>query len=120
MRQLIFHPLAPLLLFTLIASALFAAYPAAGIDSSPTFVAVVQLIWGLLLACWVVVDARKERRIPCFDFGIFCYVLLPITLPWYCFWSRGWRGGFLLAALYGLGMAPYITASIVWGMFYGA
>lgn len=111
--------MAPLILFSLLASVLFAAYPAAGFYPSPAFEAVVQLSWTLLLAYWVVVDARNGHRIPCFDFGLFCYILLPITLPWYCFWSRGWRGFFLLAALYGFGIAPYIVASTVWEVLYG-
>lgn len=73
----------------------------------------------MLLAYCVVGDARSGNRIPCYDFGFFCFVLLPITLPWYCFWSRGWRGVFLLAALYGLGIAPYVVAAIAWEVLYG-
>jgi hypothetical protein len=119
LRRLASHPLAPLLLFSVLASALFATYVFAGRAPSLTFEAVVQLGWGLLLAFWVVVDARAGHRIPCFDFGLFCYLLLPITLPWYCFWSRGWRGFLLLAALYGLGIAPYIVQSISWELLYG-
>jgi hypothetical protein len=120
LKQLLFHPLAPLVIFAIVVSALFAAYFAAGYAPSRTFEAVVQLSWAILLAYWVFVDARAGHRIPCFDFGLFCYLLLPITLPWYCFWSRGWRGGMLLLFLYGLGIAPYVVASIVWESLYGA
>jgi hypothetical protein len=111
--------LTPLLLFSLIASALYAAYLFAGRTPTQTFDLVVQLSWALLLVFWVVVDARQGHRIPCFDFGLFCYLFLPVTLPWYCFWSRGWRGIYLILVIYGLGLFPYIVQSIVWESLYG-
>jgi hypothetical protein len=119
LRRLVSNPLAPLLLFSLTASAISAAYLFAGRSPTQTFDSVVQLSWAVLVVFWVVIDARKGHRIPCFDFGLFCYLFLPITLPWYCFWSRGWRGTFLILAIYGLGVLPYFTQSIVWEMLYG-
>jgi hypothetical protein len=120
LRQLASHPLAPLVCFSLIASAMLAAYVVAGHSPSPTFVAVMELSCTFLLAYWVILDARKGHRIPCFDFGLYCYLLLPVTLPWYCFWSRGWRGIILLIALFGTVIAPYFVESVVWGMLYGS
>lgn len=79
----------------------------------------MQLGWVPLLAYWVVLDARKGHRIPCFDFGLYCYLLLPVTLPWYCIWSRGWRGVSLILLLYGITILPYLVEVMTWEFVYG-
>jgi hypothetical protein len=94
LRRFAFDPLAPLVLFSLTASVLSAAYLFAGRAPTPTFDLVVQLSWAVLLVFWVVVDARQGHRIPCFDFGLFCYLFLPVTLPSYCFGRVAGEGSF--------------------------
>jgi hypothetical protein len=81
---------------------------------SPTFEMVASFWWSILLALWIVADARRRSCVPCFDFGFFCYILLPLSVPWYCLWSRGWRGLFLMAAILVLWLAPYVVAGVVW------
>jgi hypothetical protein len=119
MRQLLFHPLGPLLLFSMTLTALLATYLAAGLTPSTEFEIVASLSWSLLLALWVVADARRRTGIPCFDFGFYCYVFLPFVVPWYCFWSRGWRGVLTLTTIAGLWLAPFIIANVVWLAMYG-
>ncbi|MCI0332520.1 MAG: hypothetical protein L0228_04780 [Planctomycetes bacterium] len=119
MRYFITHPIAPLLLFSIVLAALLAAYLAVGMSPSTSFEVVASFSWSLLLAFWVVADARRRKGIPCFDFGLFCYVFLPLVVPWYCFWSRGWRGALTLVAIAGLWLAPYIIAMAVWLILYG-
>jgi hypothetical protein len=81
---------------------------------STTFELLASVSWSLLVALWVVVDARRRACTPCFDFGFFCYVFFPVAVPWYCFWSRGWRGALTLVIILGLWFAPHIVASVAW------
>lgn len=119
MRYWLVHPLAPLLFFTVALSVLLATYFAVGLAPSTRFESVASLSWTLLLAFWMVADARRRKRTPCFDFGLFCYLFLPFVVPWYCFSSRGWRGAPMLVTLVGLWLLPYIVATAVWFVLYG-
>jgi hypothetical protein len=118
MRQILNRPLGPLLLFSIALTALLTTYVAAGLAPSPSFEVVASLSWSLLLALWIVADARRHTGIPCFDFGFYCYVFLPFVFPWYCFWSRGWRGALTLMTIACLWAVPFIIASIVWRVLY--
>jgi len=117
--KVIFHPLAPLLLFSIALTALLATYLLIGFAPSTTFEITASFGWSILLAFWLVADARRRKGVPCFDFGFFCYLFLPVAVPWYCFWSRGWRGALLLATLMCFWLAPYIIASMLWLALYG-
>jgi hypothetical protein len=110
--RILVHPLAPLLLFSLTLAALLTTYLAAGYAPPATFETVAAACWSFLLALSIVADARRRTGIPCFDFGFFRYVFLPVVVPCYCFWSRGWRGGLTLVAIVGLWLAPYIAAGV--------
>jgi hypothetical protein len=68
----------------------------------------------LFLASWADADARRRRRVPCFDFGFFLVLALPVVLLWYVFWSRGRRGFLLLGVLLGVQCLPWLTATAVW------
>jgi hypothetical protein len=111
---LFIHPLAPLVLFAIALAALLTSYAATGLWPSKSFEVVAAFGWSLLLAIWVVADARRRKLIPCFDFGFFCYVFMPVVVPCYCFWSRGWRGALTLATLVSLWVVPYVVATVVW------
>jgi hypothetical protein len=116
MARVFNHPLAPLLLFSVILAAVFVAYLAVG--GAPDVQMIASFGWTLLLAMWVVADMRRRQGVPCFDFGFFCYVFLPLIVPAYCFWSRGWRGALMLGALVGLWIAPNVIAVFVWWILY--
>jgi hypothetical protein len=119
MRRVFTHSLAPLFFFSIALSAILTFYLAAGLAPSPSFEIVASFGWSLLLAIWIVSDARRRSGIPVFDFGFYCYVFLPVVFPWYCFWSRGRRGGLTLITIIGIWIAPYLLANLVWQMFYG-
>jgi hypothetical protein len=113
MRFRLTHPLSALLLFTLVLTGLLTLYLTAGVEPSENFMQVASWSWALLLALWIVGDARRRAQTPCFDFGLFCYVFLPAAATWYCFWSRGWRGALTLIALLSFWLVPFIVASLV-------
>jgi hypothetical protein len=118
MGKLVTHPLAPLLLFAVILTALLTTYPAAGFAPSESFETVAAFAWSFLVLFWIVADARRRIGIPCFDFGFLCYAFLPLAVPWYCFWSRGWRGAMLLLMIFGLWAGPHILANIIGSAIY--
>jgi hypothetical protein len=72
----------------------------------------------LLLLCWILADARQRRCVPCFDFGFLLAVSFPLSLVWYAFWTRGWRGLLLLLTVLGLIYGPWICAVIGWVVFH--
>ena len=113
------HTLAPLLLFSVALTALLIAYLAVGLAPSFTFQFVGSFCWSILLALWIVADARRRMGVPCYDFGFFCYLFLPVAIPWYCFWSRGLRGLLTLVIIALIWFVPYLVASIVWLTLYG-
>jgi hypothetical protein len=117
-QTLVFKPLAPLFFFSLALTALLSICLVAGFAPSATFELVASISWSLLVAFWVVADARRRKCVPCYDFGMFCYLFLPWVVPWYCFWSRGWRGALTLATILCLWLAPYVVATIVWRILY--
>jgi hypothetical protein len=83
--------------------------------AAPNFDVVSAVSWEVLSILWVVADARGRRVVPCFEFGFLCLVFFPISLAWYCFWSRGWRGLLTLGLLASLRVIPYflgIVASV--------
>jgi hypothetical protein len=113
------NPLAPLLTFSLALTALLVTYLAVGLAPSLLFELLASFCWSILVALWIVTDARRRTAVPCFDFGFFCYLFLPLAFPWYCIWSRGWRGLLTMIAIGVLWLAPYIVASLVWLAWYG-
>jgi hypothetical protein len=115
----IYHPIAPLVTFSIALAALLTIYLAAGLSPSPAFEFVASFWWSILLAIWIVADACRRTGVPCFDLGFSCYLFLPVAVPWYCFWSRGWRGILTLLAIVGIWLAPYVLAGLVWEAIYG-
>jgi hypothetical protein len=97
----------------------FSAYLAAGHSVSPEIEGLASFGWGFMLILWAEADARRRRRVPCFDFGFLIFVYSPLSVLWYCLWSRGWRGLLVAAALVLLWIVPYAVAGIVWLGLYG-
>jgi hypothetical protein len=44
---------------------------------------------------------------------LFLVVTFPVSIAWYCFWSRGWRGIKLLLGLGGLLFLPIFAATFL-------
>lgn len=108
------HPLAPMVTLSLAMSLALTGYLVLGATPSRGFEAITSALLAFALALWIRADAKRRRLTPCYDFGFLCYLTLPIATPWYCFWSRGWRGGLTLLLLIGLWLAPYLVAVVCW------
>ena len=112
MRRLLLSPFIPLVGLSLLTTVLYCAYLLSRVAPSPLAQLIITTGWGIMVVLWMDADARRFRRLPCYDFGLLAAVSFPLSLFWYCLWSRGWRGVRMLLLLFGLWLAPYIIAVI--------
>jgi len=110
------RPLAPLLVYSVVLTFFWVTYIAGGRSPTPAFEFLAAYFWAFLTVFWAVADARRRGRVPCFDFGFLCLACYPISVPWYCLWSRGWHGLLTLTLLIGLWATPVFLATVL-GMF---
>jgi hypothetical protein len=107
------YPLTPLVAFAVALTVILCGYVSQGAGLSPGMDYLRSFGWGLMILLWMDVDARKLRRLPCYDFGWLATVCFPLSLLWYCIWSRGWRGGLLmLLILLAMWLAPYFIVAV--------
>jgi hypothetical protein len=104
----------PVLLLTLKLSAFQATYAALGVRQSIAAQAIGSYALPFFLLLWVVEDARRRRRVPCFDLGLLLAASFPVGVGWYLWWTRRWRGLAVAAAFVGLWVAPYVVAVAAW------
>jgi hypothetical protein len=90
-------------------SAVAALYASAGLSPSSEAGFLLSLIPPLAVILWLSQDARRRRVGAVFDVGWLLMTFWPVAVPWYCFTSRGWRGGILLAAVLVLMFGPSLT-----------
>jgi hypothetical protein len=72
--------MAHLIAFSVALTAGFATYLLAGLSISPAFEGLASLGSALMLVFWVDADARRRRRVPCFDFGFLVGLLFPLSV----------------------------------------
>jgi hypothetical protein len=113
MRRIFYSPIAALIVLALIATLLRCAYVVARSPISPHANSLTAACWTFPVLIWMDSDALRKRRRPCFDFGLFLVVTFPLSVVWYCFWSRGLRGMKLLLGLTGLLFVPAVAAALV-------
>ncbi|HET6837496.1 MAG TPA: hypothetical protein VFH24_05600 [Gemmatimonadales bacterium] len=101
-----------LILFIAVVSLVGAVYETNGVHPSPLAATLMQLAPPLAAALWVEADARRLRRVPCYEFGAFVLFAWLLAIPGYCFWSRGRSGWRAALALLGLIFAPSLIAGI--------
>src|ERR1700733_9517514 len=111
MRRVLHNPIAALIALALIVSLIRCAYVVARSPLSPHAETLVLGCWTWPVLIWIDYDAVRRRRRPCFDFGLFLIVSFSLSVLWYCFLNRGWRGIKLLLGLGGLLFVPAIAAS---------
>jgi hypothetical protein len=117
MRRLFTSPFAPLVGMSLATAAFLCEFVAARMTPAPVLELLIALGWALLLVIWVEADARRRKRLPCFDLGLLAVAWFPISVACYCVWSRGWgRGLLVLLALLGLWLMPRFLAAFLWVM----
>ena len=109
----------PLLGLTVALAAIASMYVVLGEQPPELVEAIYSVGPAFFLVCWVILDARRLRRVPCHDFGFLVGLFLPVALPWYLVWSRGLRGLLLLGFFLLLVILPALSASIVWHLKYG-
>lgn len=108
------HPLSPLIAMSGATAIALCVSVWAGIGPSPGTELVLRYGWALMLLLWMDADARRLRRLPCFDFGLLAMFSFPLSLVWYCYWSRRWRGFLVLLMLLALWLVPYAIAMMFW------
>src|SRR5580765_2705055 len=113
--RLFAHPLTPLIALSVITAICRCLGICAGSDLRGGEIA-LQYGWIFMIVWWMDRDARWRNRLPCYDFGFFTLLCVPISPIWYCFWSRGWRGILLLLLLLFLWLAPYVIADTLWAV----
>jgi hypothetical protein len=98
-----------LILFIAVLSLFGLGYSMIGVEASPLAEGLFRLGPPLGAALWVEADARRLRRVPCYEFGAFVFLGWLVAVPAYCFWSRGPAGWRLAMALIALILAPSLV-----------
>ena len=101
----------PLLVLTLALAVLQSVYVAFGVAPSAALTAIASYALAFFVIMWVLTDARRRRRVPCFDFGLFVALGFPISVVWYLLGTRRRRGLAVLAVFVGLYLAPGFCAA---------
>ena len=108
-----------LVLLTCILCTFSCGYVLAGIRITTHAELIIAALPPLAIALWVVRDARVRRCTPCFDFGLLVYIGWWLAVPGYLFWTRRWRGLFVLLMFFAMMMTPWISAAVLWVALYG-
>ncbi len=114
MRRYLENPTAHLITFAVFEMIVLLAVVGAGAPISNDLMYVATYGWVFLLMLWVVADAKHRHRVPCYDFGFFVFYFFPVTIVWYCLWSRGWRGMLMLLFFVVLWFVPFAAALMAW------
>lgn len=67
----------------------------------------------LVVASWVMADARKRGRRLCYDYDSFVYFAWPIVVPVYLFQTRGARAFLTLLCFAGIWLVAMLAAGVV-------
>jgi hypothetical protein len=67
----------------------------------------------LVVASWVMADARKRGRRLCYDYDSFVYFAWPIVVPVYLFQTRGARAFLTLLCFAGIWLVAVVAAGVV-------
>jgi len=119
MSRLGHSTLVPLTVWTVGFTTFLCCSIAAGVTASDAAMQLGLTVWGLLVVLWVSYDARRATGTPCFDFAFLVAAFFPVSVAWYCFRSRRWRGAFTFGKLLFLFILPYLAASVLWMILYG-
>jgi hypothetical protein len=73
---------------------------------------VSRVALSLILASWVIADARKRRRQLCYDYDSFVFFAWPIVLPVHLFRTRGPRAFLTLLCFAGIWLVAMLVAAV--------
>jgi len=68
----------------------------------------------LIIASWVIADARKRGQQLCYDYDSFVFFAWPVAVPIYLFQTRGARALLTLLCFAGIWLTAWLTA---WAVF---
>lgn len=74
----------------------------------------------LFIVLWVAGDARRHREWLCYEFDFLVYMTFPVSVFWWTWRTRRWRGLLLACGLLMLELVPFVIAGIVWVLLYGS
>jgi len=74
---------------------------------------IYPLVFSLLLTGWVRIDRRMRGLSVPFEFDFFVYFAWPVFVPYYLFRTRRWIGLLFGIGIWGLFVAPFITATTI-------
>ena len=74
---------------------------------------VSRLALSLILASWVIADARKRQRQLCYDYDSFVFFAWPVVVPVYLFRTRGLRAFLTLLCFAGIWLVAMLVALVV-------
>lgn len=98
------------MLVTAAASMAYCGRPPFGIAQHHAIYQLWTSLYWLTIAMWVIEDARCTGKTPCYDFGLFLSIAMPVTLLWYVVRSRGIKGILLLLLFFFLAGVPEMVA----------
>jgi hypothetical protein len=76
------------------------------------FFAILGYALPVTIALWVAADLRSRGHTPCFDLPFLLLLAWPVSILWYCLWTRGWRGLLLWIGLLLLAYLPATATDI--------
>jgi hypothetical protein len=71
--------------------------------------AAFSLVFALLIAVWVIADAKRRQRTLSYGFSALTFLIWPVFAPLYLFQTRGIRA---FLSLFGFAICYYICAAI--------
>jgi hypothetical protein len=103
-------------------------FPAAfAVRSWPILAIPYAMIFGMILpvmtVLWVAADMRSRGKTPPFELPFLLLLCWPLSLAWYCVWTRGWPGLLLAIGLFLMTYLPHLAVFItfaVWLIVTGA
>ena len=72
-----------------------------------------RVAFPLIMASWVMADARKRGRRLCYDYDSFVFFAWPVILPVYLFQTRGARAFLTLLCFAGIWVIAMLAGSVV-------
>jgi hypothetical protein len=77
----------------------------------------VGVIMPVMTVLWAAADMRSRGQTPPFELPFLLLLCWPISLAWYCVWTRGWNGLILALGLFVLTYVPHLATMVLFAMW---
>lgn len=81
------------------------------------YAVLTALIMPVMTLLWVAADMRSRGQAAPFELPFLLLLCWPISLAWYCVWTRGWNGLVLALGLFVLTYMPHLVTMILFAMW---